>query len=357
MAIKKIFRCLMVFATCSMLLIAGCIPKAKETTEPKIKPAEDKPKVTVKEKPKPVVKEDKPTVELALKYAADDSTTYRFTTEAQRSIKWEGPLPKEGAFKGGMTSSKIEMNFTQQIQSVDEKGNAVAQITINALKYLSIIKDNPVIDFDSSRARDKTHSFAKLIGQSYTIELTPAGQVSKVIDVSKAQAALRGAAPADKAALSLLTPNLIKERHTVPAIPVTDKNRLRKGDNWSGVKTFSFGLMGSKSYDRSYILKDVKETAGSRIATIEMKATPTTDNAEQLHKQQTMSNFSKMFDNTETFEGELKLDLTTGKVEKCVEKLQSEWIAIEPSVGPQVDKEPAVLKMTAVRLYSLEKTD
>ena len=65
-----------------------------------------------------------------------------------------------------------------------------------------------------------------------------------------------------------------------------------------------------------------------------------------------------MFENTETFTGRLEVDLTAGKVEKCIETLESEWIAVEPMVG-QIDetKEPAVLTMTANRLYSLEKTD
>lgn len=354
MALKKIFRCLAVIVICSLLLTAGCAPEAKEATKLQIKPEEEKPKVTVKELEPD---KDKPAVELALKFAPGDSTTYKSTMEAQRSIKWEGPLPKEGAFKGGQTSSRVEITFAQQIQSVDEKGNAVAEITIEGLKFLSIIKDNPAIDFDSSRAKDQNHFLAKLIGQSYTIEITPAGRVSKVIDVSQAQAALKAVSSADKTALALLLPETIKERHTIPAMPVTDKNRLRTGDNWNGIKTFAFGLMGSKSYERIYTLKEVDDTAGRRIAVIEMEAAPTTEMAEQLHQQKTVSSFSKMFDNTETFTGRLTLDLTTGKVENCFEKLQSEWIAVEPMAGQKDEKEPAVLKMTAVRLYRLEKTD
>ncbi|HUS73828.1 MAG TPA: hypothetical protein VMY06_12260, partial [Sedimentisphaerales bacterium] len=181
--------------------------------------------------------------------------------------------------------------------------------------------------------------------------------VSKVVDVSQAQAALRGVSSADKTALALISPDAIKERHTIDAMPAADKKRLRTGDNWNGLKTFSFGLMGSKSYERIYTLKEVKEAGSRRIAVIEMKAAPTTEMAEQLHQQQTISSFSKMFDNTETFTGQLELDLNTGKVENCFEKLESEWIAVEPMAGQKADKDPAVLKMTAVRLYRLEKTN
>jgi hypothetical protein len=51
------------------------------------------------------------------------------------------------------------------------------------------------------------------------------------------------------------------------------------------------------------------------------------------------------------------LDLTTGKVKKYLEKLQSEWIIAFPSAKQKTNQEPAVLTMSATRLYSLEKID
>jgi hypothetical protein len=295
---------------------------------------------------------------LALKYTPQDSTTYKFKSKSLRSIKWEGPSLDEAAFKGGKTSSEIEMNFTQQIQSTDDKGYALAKITIETLKYLSIIRDEPVVDFDSSRAKDQNSPFAGLLGQSYTIEITPAGQVSKIINASQAREAVKGTSPLTKTALALLSLEIIKERHTISAMPDMDKNQLRKGDNWIRTKTFSFGLMGGKSYERIYTLKEVKDTDNLRAATIEMKANPTSEMAEKLHKEKAIGDFSKMFENIETYTGELNLDLTAGKVEKCLETLESEWIAVEPTVGQKdEEKEPAVLTMTATRLYSLEKID
>ena len=365
MVSEKIFSWLAAIVICSLLLTAGCTQEAKETAQPKIvieeKPKvvveEEKPKVVVEEKPKVVV-EEKPTIELALKYTPQDSTTYKFTSRAERGIKWEGPSLNDAAFRGGTTSSSIEMTFTQQIQSADEKGNAVAKITIESLKHLSIIRDNPVVDFDSTRDKDQDTPLARLIGQSYTIEITPTGKVSKVIDISQAEEAVQGTSPLTKTALAMLSSDIIRERHTIPAIPDMDKNQLRTGDNWNRIKTFSFGLMGSKSYERIYTLKEVKDTNNRRIAIIEMKANPTAEMAEKLHKEQAIGDFSKMFENTETYTGQLKVDLTAGKIEKCLEELQSEWIAVEPLAGQKdEEKEPAVLTMTANRLYRLEKTD
>lgn len=382
---KKIFTCLTAIAICSLLLSAGCTPPAEDTTKLQVPPEEEKPKVVVEEekpnivveeekpkvvveeeKPKVVVEEEKPKVvedegpaiELALKYTPQDSTTYKYTAEAQRGIKWEGPLSKESAFKGGTTSSRVEMTFTQQIQSTDEKGNAVAKITIKSLKHLSIIRDNPAIDFDSSREKDKNNALAKLIGQSYTIEITPAGRATKVIDANQAREAVKGISPTTKTALAMLADDAITERHTIPAMPAKDKNKLRKGGNWTSLKSFSFGLMGAKTYQRIYTLKDVTDKDNRRIALVEMKADPTAEMAEKLHKEKAIGDFSKMFENTETYTGRLEVDLNAGKVEKCIETLESEWIAVEPMAGKTDEaKEPAVLTMTANRLYSLVKTE
>jgi len=342
----KIFSWLTTVVICSLLLTAGCAPVGEKIVKPEVE--------LEKQIPKAVTAEP---VTLALKFTPQDSTTYKVVTEAQRSTKWEGRLPKESTFKGGRNENRIEILFTQQVQSTDERGNAVAKITIEGLKYYSVIKDNLILDFDSSREKDRNNPLTKLIGQSYTVKIAPTGKVSEVIDVTQARAALKSRSATNKMALRLLSPDVIKQRHGTLALPVTDKNRLRTGDNWSSVKTFSFGLMGSKSYEKIHTLKEIKDQGKRKVAIVEMNAIPTSEMAEQLHKEQIPAGFSKMFDNIETYTGRLTLDLTAGKVEKYLEKLQSEWVAVDPLTGKKDDKEPAALKMTATRLYSLEKID
>jgi len=247
------------------------------------------------------------------------------------------------------------MTFTQLIQSVDDKGNAVAEITIKALKCLVKVRDNVTLDFDSSREKDQNNPLAKLIGQSYTMEMSPAGQVTKVIDLSKAKAAVKGSSSAHKTASALLSADATKQRHSIPAMPSADKNQLRPGDSWSTVRTFDFQMMGFKSYERVYKLKEIKDTDNRQIAVVEMDAMPSAEMAEELHKEQATGPFSKMFDNTETYTGKLSLDLTSGKVEECLEKLATEWVAVDPN--PNDDQEPAALKMAALRFYHIKKLD
>jgi hypothetical protein len=371
MALERKFAWLATMAICLLLLTGGCTRPTEEALEPKIEPEEQMPKIApeeavtiiTEETVEPEVELEKPlpevtpeqTITLALKFTPQDLTTYKITTEVERSVKFEGPLPDETAFKGGCTGDKIEMTFTQQIQSVDENGNAVAEITIEGLKYLAKVRDKPVLDFDSSREKDQNSPLAKLIGQGYTIEITPVGRVSKVIDVSSARTAVLGSSSANRAAIRLLSTDAIKQRHAVPVLPDANEKQLSEGDNWSNVRTFSFGMMGSKSYERIYTLKEIKSIDQRRVAVIEMKAIPTSEMAEQL--EQARSTFSKMFDNIETYTGQLRLDLTAGKIEECLEELRSEWVAFEPSAELEDDKEPAVLRMTAARLYHLEKID
>jgi hypothetical protein len=353
----KIYGVAAGFVMCILLLAAGCADTSKapetktglpESTEARIEPEKTTPAEAEPQK-------QEPPVELALKFAPEDSTTYKVTIGAEKSIKWEGPTgSKPSAFKGGQTGSTIETTFTQQIQSTDE-GNAVAKITIKDLRYLQKVKNNIILDFDSSRAKDVNSPLNKLIGQSYTIEITAFGQVSQVIEASDARAAVNGASTAHKTAVKLLSDDVIKERHTIPALPPADRDQLRTNDDWSSIKSFSFDMMGSKSYEKVYTLKEVKNTDGRRVAIAQMNAIPSAEMAKELHKEQATSFFSKMFDNTERYTGELRLDLTDGKVQECREELITEWMIVDPS--PKGQEQPAALKMAATRLYSIERTD
>ena len=343
---KRNFACFAGLVVCLLLLAASCAPPDKEPDITRAEPAE------------PVTQPPVPgAVTLALKFAAQDSANYRLITERNRRVDFEGALSGDAAFKGGETGDKVEMTFGQQIQSVDDKGNAVAKITITALKYLAKEKDVLRLDFDSLRAEDRNSPFARLIGHSYTIEITPSGEVIRVIDAEQARAAVGSGTPASERALVLLESDAIKERHTVAALPPADKSSLRTKDDWSKIKTFDFGLLGAKAYERIYLLKEVKKVRGRNIAVVEMNAIPTTDVAEQMQGEQLPNAFAKMFDSRDIYTGRLRLDLTAGKVDSYFEKMLSEWVVVDPLAKGPVDQEPATLRMMATQLYSLERID
>jgi uncharacterized protein (UPF0218 family) len=229
------------------------------------------------------------------------------------------------------------------------------KITIRQLKYLTTVKNEIVTDFDSSREKDKENPLKKLIGQSYTIEMTASGQVSRLIDANDARAAVGRVSAANMTAANLLSLKAITDRHTIRTLPDSDKNQLNAGENWSSIENFSFDMMGSKTYEKVYTLEEIREMDNRRIAIARMQAVPSAEHAKELYKERSASSLANFSDNTETYTGELKLDLTNGKIEECREKLITEWVIVDPN--PKENEQPAALKMAAVRSYSIEKID
>ena len=345
----RIFDLAVNIILCILLLTAGCTKPSEKMTQTKIEPKKTAPAKVKSE-------EQKQSVKLELKFVPNDSTTYKVTTEADNSLRWEGiDSNKPKGFTGGHTGRKSEITFTQQIQSISDKGNAVAKITIKDLKYLATVKNDITIDFDSSRQQDRKNPLSKLIGQSYTIEMTAPGEVSKIIDANDARDVFKGASATDKIAANLLSVQAITERHTIPTLPDPNNNQLRIGENFSSIKNFSFVMMGTKSYERICTIKEIKNVDNRRIAIAKMEAVPSAEKVKQMYKEQPPSLLANMSDNIETYTGELRVDLTNGKVEQYNEKLTVEWVIVDPN--PKEGDQPAALKMSAVRSYSIEKID
>lgn len=294
--------------------------------------------------------------ELALKFAPAESATYRSVIKKEMSLKFEGSLKGDSNLKDGRNSNFAEIIFNQQTLNIDEDQNATFKITIQQLKVLSLHKNDPILDFDSTVQSDPDSPLAKIIGKSYTITVTPNGKVSKISDASEIRHATLGSSIASKTALGLLKDEAIKERHEVEALfSVAEKGKLKKGDSWKKTKTFKFPIVGGKSYERVYTLSQIDRASGQCIATIEMNAIPDSQEAEDLHKEAPASPFSKMFDETETYSGQLQLDLNTGTVNKYTEKLESEWIMVDPMASPDSNEPPDAVRMGAIRYNSLEK--
>lgn len=293
----------------------------------------------------------------ALKPITEDLITYKVTTDRENGVLWKGPQEnKPKNFMGGHSGNKIEMTFTRKIQNVNHQGGAIVKITIKEIKYLSKVRDKIVLDFDSSLQQDKENPLSQLIGQSYTIELNASGEVSKIIDVNDARAAISGNSISNARALQLLSLPAITEQHSVPLPLTTNKKQLTKGKKWNNIKTFSFGQMGAKSFERIYEIIQITEIDGRRIAIAQMNAVPSTAKAKELYKEQSTGLLSSMFDNTETYTGVLSFDSTSGQIERYNEEFRSVWTAVDPLATKQ-EKEPDRFQMSATRIYRIERID
>lgn len=323
-----------------LLFATGCGRPSEEAVETKVEPQKTA-----------VAAETGQAVNLTLKFTPGDSTTYKVALETGKSVQWEGSAARPKGFQGGHTGNKMEMTFSQQIETIQDSGNAVARITIRELKYQTRIKDNVVLDFDSSRQEDQASPLRTLIGQSYTVEITPSGQVSRIVDANEATEA----ASADRTAAALLSVDAIKERHSLSALPAPGQSQLQVGEHWSNIENVSFDMMGAKSYERIYTLSEIRDSDGRRIAVAAMEGVPSVRDANEPQRAQAADLFSKMFDNTEEYTGELRLDLTGGKVAKYREDLRVEWFIVDPN--PKQGEPPAALRMAATRMFSVERID
>ena len=119
-------------------------------------------------------------------------------------------------------------------------------------------------------------------------------------------------------------------------------------------------MMGSKAYEKIYTLEKIeaplfpaltriikKDPKTHRFAIVRMDAIPSIEQEDIPSP--------KAFDNIESYTGQLKLDLTDSKIEEYHEKLLTEWFRTIPL--PENEGQPALLKMTATRFYSIQRID
>ena len=292
-----------------------------------------------------------PTLSLNFEDKAVD--VYKVTVESSKGVEFEGEVSEKSSFKGGRAASTIEMVFSSEVVSVGERGNAVEKITIKGIKYIATVKDNAVIDFDSSREKDKVSPLFGLIGKSYTIQMASNGKMAGVVDANDAREAVKGGSSTHKAAQSLVSDEVIAQRHGGVILP--DDGEVTSDTTWKELESFDFGLMGSQSYEKVYKVESMKDATSLMIS---MNAIPSSEMAEEIHKDQQTSDFSKMFDSTEFYEGRLVFDSDAGKVKSYSEKLDTSWLAVDPSAGKGDDKDaPTALKMSVIKGYSIEKID
>ncbi|MBL7214681.1 MAG: hypothetical protein ISS71_03270 [Phycisphaerae bacterium] len=290
--------------------------------------------------------------DLSLKFSPDQTATYKSVSDVIKDFRFE--QPNLGKLREEQTKTTIEMTFTQTIQSVDADGNATAKITIDGLVVNIINKNENRFSFDSQKEESMKSPLAKLLGQSYTIQISPDGDV-KVIDVKKALAAVPSGYE-NKIAASLLNKENIIQRHQIQALPQEAASNLSVGSSWNTVVPSPPGLLAPKSYDKVYTLTGIKTSGGNNVATVNMAANETAEPAEGVSAGG-MGMFAKMFDNEDTYTGSMSINLDTGTVLKAQEKLVSTYLAQEMPENGDPAKGPDTLTMQFTHRVELEKLD
>ena len=90
-------------------------------------------------------------------------------------------------------------------------------------------------------------------------------EVSKIINGSEVRSLIEGSSASNKAGLRVLSEVSIKERHGSVVSPQVCGKEIKPADEWKNTKTFMFGLLGSKSYERVYKVKEIDRRGGGLV--------------------------------------------------------------------------------------------
>ena len=332
MKTKGIFRCVVVAGVFCGMFLWGC-QKAQTG---------------------PTAAESSGMVKIALIPTIGETASYKILTQARRTTKWQGPVPDKATFEDNFNEERVEMSITQQIQEVDPSGEIVAKITIDGLKCLYSNKSMASVDFDSSRQADANNPLMKLIGKTYRIEFNPSNSITAMSDFPPVIKSFNDGTPSGQAGADIMLYEVIKERHSLFQLPPQGQEMLKPGGKWTKIRTFPFGKMGLKSYEKIYTLTNVRETNSRKIAVIDMKAIPTSEVEPKYVSLQAEVGVPKMFDTNDSYTGSGEIDLKTGRIENYHENFQTSWFVALPSKQNDTS-EPVVLNMLATRVYSIER--
>lgn len=254
----------------------GCSPPPRQGAgpEPPTVPAEPNEAAAQSEK-----------ITLSLEFDAGTKTRYRVTTETVTAME----SPETAARGNSLTvlipkvSESSEVVFTQEILGPlpEDSNMVVALITIDQVRYMRTSPGQPDLGFDSQEPADQNSPFAKLISQTYTIEISPLGYVPGVFNLRPARLAVRGPTPAHAAALDLVSPPTIFPRHGYFSLPGPDVGSLAIGGRWRGVQQVTLRAPGTKMdrlgthrFDKIYRLQNVEQRPAGTVVEVVFEGSP-----------------------------------------------------------------------------------
>jgi hypothetical protein len=296
-----------------------------------------------------------PAAELKLNLTERAETVYKVVLQSSKD--YEFVQPSINKTKERHTISHVETVFAQKIESIDKEGNATANITIKELRYSMEEPQGKTMDFNSIAEGSSSDPLYSVIGQSYKIKITPDGKVGIVDSKTARESGKDGFAK--QFTERFFSDEDIAKRHQVFALMDAGKALYKKGDKWSTVTASPPGMLRQRSFDKVYTLTDIRDEGGNKVAVIDMNAVPSSKRAENMSKKEEVEAefFTNNFEEKDTYDGRMILNLTTGEIDSYRETLRAEWFVAELPEKQKSDKGPDHLKIGFSSLYSIEKVD
>ncbi len=269
-------RCYILFAIILVIGLFGCSPLPRQEASHKLRSfsAEPNEATVLSEK-----------ITLSLNFKAGTKNRYQVKTETVMAMENPETVISSKALADTFleVSETSEVVFTQEILGPlpEDVNTAVALITINQVKYIRTSPGQVDLAFDSKEPSDQNSPFARLIGQTYTIEIDPLGYVPGVFNLRPARLAVRGPAPAHTSALEMVSPPAIFTRHGFFSLPGPDVGSLAVGDKWRGMQQYTLrapGLnmdrLGTHRFEKIYWLQGIKQQPVGAVAEVVFKGSP-----------------------------------------------------------------------------------
>lgn len=290
-----------------------------------------------------------PSQRLALHFQSQSNASYEVTAEMIKDFKFEQPTL--GKTRQEQTKTSYTVAFEQNITALDAEGNATADITITGLKVYITSKDEVKFAFDSTNPDDSNKPMAQLLGQKYTIQMTPNGKLLK-FDASEAQKVINTGME-KKIAEQLLSEERIRQRHEIPALWDAPAKPISVNAKWTQTVPSPPGLLAPKNFKKTYTFASIENQNGRKVAVITMTAS---ESGQQASSGNTgMGMFAKMFDSSDNYTGKLVYDLQSGQVLDYHETLISTYVAQEMPENAAPDKGPDTLTMGLTHRVHMRK--
>jgi hypothetical protein len=297
-----------------------------------------------------------PKPEVKPQVTALSPATYKAVNMYRKDYLFDQPSSNKRTEKLTMVSA--ELTYRQEAINTDAQRNETDKITIEAVKLHTISSNTVQVDFDSTRGAEPNNALARLVGQTYTIKISPTGSVLEVSNVQAARDAVKSL-PDARFAERLLSDESIKERHEILALPDMPLSKLKVHETWSKVVPTPKGTLLPKTFEKSYNVTKIDRTDAGRVALIEMNGTPTSKKAQGESPESSATEvFGNLFDSEDTYSGNLLVNIDTGKIRRYNEKFESRLTAIEmPKGNEQPQQQPDVLKLGFTQEHTIDTVE
>lgn len=289
-------------------------------------------------------------IKLRLRLKKGESYKLRMTTDQKISQTIQG--------KQVDMSQTMGIGFTYHVREVDADGTAAVKLTYDSVLFK---QDGPLgkIEYDSSNPPETVHpmakGFAALTGQSFSMRLSPQGQIKSVEGVDAMFTRVMQNIDVPDARVKATLEKKLKQQFGDDALKEMMENTMAIypdkpvaiGDSWSKkvVVTKGFAI----TLENTWTLKDRKD--GVAVVDVQSKITPS-QNAKPIE----MGMMKVRQDISGSQEGQMEISEATGwPVRAGMTQKLSGKMHVEQGPGPLKDQSWPITIESDIRITSPEK--